>query len=238
MRALTRFVILCTLGAILLARAEDALDEPTPAAEGEAPLAEEKAAPERKGQGPMIIVHKTASHSKAVPVGSAVDVSVEATNVGDEAAFNVRLADAPAKNADAQYTNKDVLAPGESISLNYTIHAPTAAGTKLHLDRAQVTYTATPLLTGSGEADPLLKAYSNLIREDERDEVRPPADLTYRGVIDVVSHAEYQRMTSKRILEMIVSAALAASLVGFPYMLFRQKKAQVDQLLYEQKKPK
>ena len=171
---------------------------------------------------PLIVIHKTISEPH-VKVNGEVKVTTVLSNQGDAAAFNVVLKDKDhEKKADA-------LAAGESLEITYTV----AAGNKVRkitVAHASATYNA------KKDAKEMLKATSNQVREEERDEKKHAQEMGPRGFVSIVSDDEYERLTTRHIKEMILFAIFAAIAAGFPFMVYRQKQMQVDLHLRESRK--
>ena len=169
---------------------------------------------------PMIVVHKTVSEANVL-VGGNVAVTTVAMNIGDEPATDFVLEDAGEKKSVA------ALAPQENVTIESTLTA-TALG-ELEVPVATATWAG-------ADASSRLRATSNVVREEERDEKKHAVELGPRGFVNVVTATEYERLNSRYIKETIAYALFAATIVALPYAFYRSSLAQVDALLKEARK--
>lgn len=174
-----------------------------------------------QAENAFIVIHKTVSESTAL-LGSEVKVDVIAWNKGTGSAFNFRLED------DTHAKEVPVLAANENVTLTYALKAANLG--QLEVSQASATWTA------SEESSDKLKAFSNVIREEERDETKHATEMSERGFVDVVTADVYERLNTRYIKETILYAFFALLSVGFPFSIYRQKQVQVDFHLKESRK--
>jgi hypothetical protein len=178
---------------------------------------------EEAGATPLIVIHKTVSEAN-VKVGADVLVKVLLTNEGDASAFNVEF------NGGGKANTKSAaeLEAGKSLEIEYKV--ATTKIEKKTIGLATATYLA------KKDDKETLSATSNLVGEELRDETKMNFDISPRGFVNVVSDAEYDRLTTRYIVETIFYSIFAAVACGFPFVAYKQKQMQVDMHLRESRK--
>jgi preprotein translocase subunit SecG len=192
---------------------------------GEGAVPEEEKEPEF----PIILVHKDVSEGNTVP-GKAVTVTVTVINVGSANAYNLELTD-KAPFVDEQTVKRETLEPFANFSHEYKVTPQSIGHTAL--PQAEVSYAATDAADATK-----IRATSNEVREEIRDEKMSQVDVGERGFINVVTPDEYERMTSTHWIEYSLYGIFCALVIGLPYFHARAKDKQIRQLFKEAKKSK
>lgn len=172
---------------------------------------------------PFLVLHKEVSED-AVVVGGELTVTVSVTNFGQSPAFDVQIVDISPTGGE-QTKAVERLDFNQTESVRYTVRA-TSIGV-LKIGTAEASY-----LAQQGD-ESRLKATSNLVREEQRDET---GNSRVKGTVDVVSASQYDRLHTRYIRETIGYLVLASVPVLFPFFIYTTKSAEVDLLLRESKR--
>ena len=174
----------------------------------------------------VVFVHKDVSELDTVP-GKSVTVTVTAKNVGTASAFDLVLTD-KAPFTEDQTKKVDELAPGDNLTISYTI-TPQSLG---HTDLPQ----AEASFANAAGATDRVKAISNEVREELRDEKQSQVEVTERGFVNVVTQEEYEKINATKWKEYILFAIIAAIAVLVPYYQSRNINRQISILVKEAKR--
>ena len=174
----------------------------------------------------VVYVHKDVSELDTVP-GKSVTVTVTAKNVGTASAFDLVLTD-KAPFTEDQTKKVDELAPGDNLTISYTI-TPQSLG---HTDLPQ----AEASFANAAGATDRVKAISNEVREELRDEKQSQVEVTERGFVNVVTQEEYEKINATKWKEYILFAIIASIAVLVPYYQSRNINRQISILVKEAKR--
>lgn len=170
---------------------------------------------------PIIVLHKSVSENNVL-LGTDVTISTTAINIGDESAFDFHMVDGDASKEVA------VLEAQANVTVVTTIKANELGNL--------IVKPATASWALSAGANERLRATSNEVREEERDEKRHATELGPRGYINVITASEYSRINSRFIQETVLYLLFAGAIILFPFGVYRQKQIQVDFHLKEARK--
>jgi len=207
--------------------AEEAQEEPMATEDDSTGAADDSAAAGGQQQDfAVVYVHKDVSELDTIP-GKSVTVTVTAKNVGTASAFDVVLND-KAPFTEDQSKKIDELAPGDNLTITYQL-TPQSLG---HTDLPQ----AEASFANAAGASDRVKALSNEVREELRDEKQSQVEVTERGFINVVTPEEYEKINATKWKEYILFTIIAAIAVLVPYYQSRNINRQISILVREAKR--
>lgn len=181
-------------------------------------------------QAPLLFVSKTTSSGDLI-IGASVEITVAVTNYGQSPAFDVVVSDEVegGKKQDRTFAS---IPYGATEVIRYTV-TPKAVG-QFPVGVATVTYNLE-----QGDAATARTAQSSIIREETayyRGEDKD--DVSFRGSVSVLTRERYDRLHATHIKETIAYVFLGLLPAAFPYLLYRTKQTQVDELLKPAKSAK
>eukprot|EP00758_Cryptobia_borreli_P012953 Tbor_TRINITY_DN5791_c0_g5::TRINITY_DN5791_c0_g5_i1::g.20220::m.20220/K13250/SSR2; translocon-associated protein subunit beta len=182
---------------------------------------------EEKPHPHLLIIKEIPTYD--VVLSHPVTVTITVMNIGTSAAHDVHLIDPHPLGESAESKAVYTLEAGANITTTYQF-IPKELGA-VRIGPCEVTYV-------ENQGDTVtLKATSNYIREEE-DLYRGDIEDSFavRDIFSVITEEQYDKIHSKKILEMASYFFFCLFPVGMPFAMYKSKQLQVDNLLREARK--